>query len=77
MPQQTTTRRRRGAPPPRKRDNTPLLIAGGVVAIVVVALLVFINVSQAPAASAPLNTSGRTWGNANAKVTIDEWSDFQ
>ncbi len=78
MPQHTAaTRRRKGAPPPRQRDNTPLLIAGGAVAIIVVALLIFINVRQTGSTAAPINTSGRTWGNANAKVTIDEWSDFQ
>ncbi len=26
---------------------------------------------------ATLNTSGHTWGNPNAPVTIDEWSDLQ
>lgn len=76
MPQHVA-RRRKGAPPPRQRDNTPLLIAGGVVAIVVVALLVFLNISQTPATPVPINATGRTWGQASAKVTIDEWSDFQ
>ncbi len=80
MPQQATPiRRRRGAPPPRKRDNTPLLIAGGAVAILVVALLIAVNVIQSSSnpTAGPVNTSGRTWGNPSAKVTIDEWSDFQ
>ncbi len=70
------TRKRQAQQAAKRRDNTTLLIAGGIVAIVVVALLVFLNVSQ-PHTSAPVNTQGRTWGDPNAKVTIDEWSDFQ
>ncbi len=69
-------RRRKGVPPQRRRDNTPLLIGGGVVAIIVVAMLVFLNVSRPPTPGAA-NTEGRVWGNKDAKVTIDEWSDFQ
>ncbi len=72
-----TARRRKGAPPPRRRDNTTLLIVGGVVAVILVALLVFINVSSQTASAPPLKTEGRTWGDVNSKVTIDEWSDFQ
>ncbi len=72
MTKQKSQRRRQ----PARRDNTPLLIGGGIVAVVVVALLVFLNLSQ-PHVSAPINAQGRTWGNATAKVTIDEWSDFQ
>ncbi len=67
--------RRKRAEKPR-RDNTPLLIIGGVAAVLFVALLVASSIMR-ESASAPTNTSGRIWGNANAKVTIDEWSDFQ
>jgi hypothetical protein len=59
------------------RDNTTLIIAGVIVAIVVVVLLIFLNVNLSPAPSLPVGAAGKTWGNANAPVTIDMWSDFQ
>ncbi len=78
MARKSTARGRKGGPPARQRDNTTLLIAGGIIAVVLVALLVYINVSSGATPSAgPTNAQGRTWGNATAKVTVDEWSDFQ
>ncbi len=75
-----TVRQKKGAPP-RRRDNTPLLIAGGVAAILLVAIVVSISVAGSgspPGAVTSVPGTGRTWGsNPNAKVTIDEWSDFQ
>jgi hypothetical protein len=60
-----------------RRDNTTLIIAGMIVAIVVVVLLVLLNVNLSPAPVVPGGAAGKTWGNANAPVTIDMWSDFQ
>ncbi|MGE5138393.1 MAG: hypothetical protein ACM3JD_02920 [Rudaea sp.] len=77
MPKRTVkTVKRKGAPP--RRDNQTLLIAAGVVGVVVVALLIAVNVfAQANNAAAPVQAEGRIWGNPNAPITIEEWSDFQ
>ncbi len=81
MPQQTsTTRRRRGGAPVRN-NNTPLLIGIGVIAVVFVLAIVVAAVSSTgsaqPRGSTGVPSTGRTWGQETAKVTIDEWSDFQ
>ncbi len=69
--------KRKPAPRPR-RDNQTLLIGAGIVGVVVVALLIGVNVfAQANNASQPIKAEGRTWGDPNAPITIEEWSDFQ
>ncbi len=75
MPQKVAPKKRTQP----KKDNTMLIIGGGIVALVVVALLVLLNMNldTHPAAPAPQTAVGRTWGQANAPVTIDEYSDFQ
>ncbi|MGE5140632.1 MAG: hypothetical protein ACM3JD_14285 [Rudaea sp.] len=78
MARKTSARSRKGAPPVRRRDNNMLLIGGGIVAVVLVAILVYVNVSSGTTPTAgPTNATGRTWGSETAKVTVDEWSDFQ
>jgi hypothetical protein len=71
---QKTARRTRVHP---KRDNTTLIIAGGIAAVVVVALLVWLSLSNTRTPTAPSVALGKTWGQANAPVTIEEYSDFQ
>jgi hypothetical protein len=61
-----------------RRDNTTLIIAGVIVAVVVVALLLLLNLNLNTQPSGPaVNAVGKTWGKADAPVTIDMWSDFQ
>jgi protein-disulfide isomerase len=61
-----------------RRDNTTLIVVVGVVAVVVVVLLVLLNVNLTPQPSGPpISSAGKTWGKADAPVTIDMWSDFQ
>ncbi len=75
MPQKVAPKRR--APP--KQDNTMLIVGGGIVALVVVGLLILLNMNldTRPPSQSPQNATGRTWGKADAPVTIDEYSDFQ
>jgi hypothetical protein len=71
----TVARKRR---PPARRDNTTLIIAGVVIAVVVVALLVTLNLNiGSPGTTPVVSAAGKTWGKADAPVTIDMWSDFQ
>lgn len=75
MPSSSTRPAKRRAPPPR-RDNTPIIYGGVALAIIIVGVLVWINLN-APAQQ-PINvSSGKIWGDPNAPVTIEEWSDFQ
>ena len=68
----------RRTPVQARRDNTALIIVVGVVAVVVVVLLVLLNVNLSPQPSGPpISSAGKTWGKADAPVTIDMWSDFQ
>lgn len=72
----TRAARRKRAQP--RRDSTTLIFAGVIVAIVAVALLVLLNVNLGGRPSAqPVSAAGKTWGKAEAPVTIDMWSDFQ
>ena len=71
----TRAARKRRAQP--RRDNTPLIIAGVVVAVVAVALLVLLNINLSPTPSSPTLAAGKIWGQPNAPVTIEEYSDFQ
>jgi hypothetical protein len=75
MPQKVAPKRRTQP----KRNNTTLIIGVGVIALVVVALLVLLNMNLDTRTGnpAPQTATGRTWGQANAPVTIDEYSDFQ
>ncbi len=75
MPQKVAPKRR--VQP--KQDNTMLIVGGGIVALVVVALLILLNMNldTRPVSQSPQNAAGKTWGKADAPVTIDEWSDFQ
>lgn len=67
------SRKKRG-----QRDNKTLLIGGGIVAVVVVALLLLLNTNlNARPYTPPIAAAGKTWGNANAPVTIEEYFDFQ
>lgn len=62
----------------QQRDNTPLIIVGVIGAVVVVALLVLLNVNLDTRGTITATASaGKTWGQPNAPVTIDMWSDFQ
>ncbi len=69
-----TFRRTRAQP---RRDNTTLIIAGVIAAVVVVVLLVLLNLNLSPRVSSPALAAGKTWGQANAPVTIEEFGDFQ
>ena len=60
-----------------KGDNRLLLIGGGIAAVVVVLLLVILNSNLDVRPSAATQVSGKTWGKADAKVTIEEFGDFQ
>jgi hypothetical protein len=70
----TVPRKRRAQ---QRRDNTTLIIAVVIVAAVVVVLLVMLNVNLSQTPSAPSVALGKTWGQPNAPVTIEEYSDFQ
>ncbi len=75
-----TVRARPKGPPPRRMNYTPWIIGGLVVAAAVVALLVWANQPPPPAtpSSSYMAQCGQpTCGQANAPVTIDEYSDFQ
>jgi uncharacterized membrane protein YkgB len=62
----------------QQRNNTTLIIAGGIVAVAVVGLLVLLNLNvNTHPSSAPVVAEGKTWGQAEAPVTIEEYSDFQ
>ncbi len=71
----SAARRRRAR---EQRSSTPIIVVGILAAVVLVGILVFINLnaSTAPTA-APQVASGKIWGQANAPVTIDIYSDFQ
>ncbi len=75
MPQKVAPKRRGQL----KQDNTMLIVGGGIVALVVVGLLILLNMNldTHPTSPSPQNAIGRTWGKADAPVTIEEWSDFQ
>ncbi len=74
MPQRVAPKKR--AQP--KQNNTMLIVGVGIVALVVVALLVLLNMNLDTKPVVQVEgTAGKTWGKANAPVTIDEWSDFQ
>lgn len=77
MPTHTKPVRNKPARKPQ-RDNQTLLIGAGVVGIAVVVLLIAINViSTSGNSGTQVNAAGRLWGNPNAPVAIEEWSDFQ
>ncbi len=74
MPQKVAPKRRTKA----KQDNTTLIIVGGIAALVVVALLILLNLNLDTRPAREVHgATGRTWGQANAPVTMDEYSDFQ
>ncbi len=61
-----------------RQNNMPLIVGGVVIAVVVVGLLVLLNLNlERPTSTPPTVSQGKTWGKADAPVTIDEWSDFQ
>ncbi len=61
-----------------RRNNMPRIIGGVVIAVIVVGLLVLLNLNlDRPTSTPPTVSQGKTWGKADAAVTIDEWSDFQ
>ncbi len=66
----------------RRSLNLPLIIGGVVVALLIVVALIFANTQAAPSGTTAVNSDlakcGQpTCGQANAPVTIDEYSDFQ
>ncbi len=60
-----------------QRDNTPIIAVGIVVAVVLVGILVFINLNAPPQTTTPQVAAGRVWGQSDAPVTIEVYSDFQ
>jgi hypothetical protein len=62
---------------PARNTNLGWIVGGSVAALVVVFALVWFWVRAAPPAAAPKVSAGRVWGEANAPVTIEIFSDFQ
>ncbi len=62
----------------QRRSNTWIwIVGGGIVALLLVALLIWAN-QPAPVVSASLDKCGHPeCGQANAPVTVEEYSDFQ
>ncbi len=73
----TETVRRKKTRRPAQRDNTPLIVGGVIAAVLVVAALVLVNIMFQAPPKPPEVSSGKVWGQANAPVTIEEFSDFQ
>ncbi len=73
----------RRAAPQSKAGGTPSwLVVAGVAIVVVIVVIVGVDLiskalTSGPAAVTGLAASGRTRGDANAKVTMVEYSDFQ
>jgi hypothetical protein len=68
---------RQRATTPTRKSNVGWIVGGSVLAIVVVFALVWLSVNAATPAAAPKVSEGRVWGNVNAPVTIEIFSDFQ
>jgi hypothetical protein len=74
------------APPPKKPKSkrrprrqqgvspfVTMAVIGGIIILVLIAYNVFQNIGSDPNRAA----ASRTRGSADAKVTVEEWSDFQ
>jgi protein-disulfide isomerase len=53
------------------------IIGGSIVAVVLVGSLIFLNAKLSPWLSRPTVSTGRVWGQAQAPVSIEVFSDFQ
>jgi protein-disulfide isomerase len=63
---------------PAARHKRKLWIIGGsLVAVVLVGGLLFLNAKLSPRLSRPTVSTGRVWGQAQAPVSIEVFSDFQ
>lgn len=60
-----------------RRNHRLWIISGGIMAVVVVGVLIFLNTNLWPRLSRPTLSVGRVWGQAQAPVTIELFSDFQ
>jgi hypothetical protein len=70
----TVVRKRRA---PARRDNTTVIIVLAIIAVVVAVLLIVLSLNIGAHPSTPSVAEGKTWGQANAPVTIEEYGDFQ
>jgi len=60
-----------------RRKHVRWIIGGGIIAVVVVGGLIFLNANLSSRLSRPTMSTGRVWGQANAPVSIEVFSDFQ
>lgn len=60
-----------------RKNNTILIVGLGLAALLVVGVLVAVNSNISGSSVTPSVSSGHVWGQAGARVTIEEFADFQ
>ena len=70
----SVSRRKR---PPARYNRMLWIIGGSIVAVCLVGGLIFVNAKLSPRSSRPTGSAGRVWGQAQAPVSIEIFSDFQ